>query len=152
LNFICQTSVSFGKICALSKCSVFPKENFWSSCLNYLRKIHFVFRIERIEEFKEETKTEKSKRGLSAGQKKLRKRHEKSVIILILIVAVFVVCHSFRLGVQTYQVKLLKNSSQFNTKKSQFLNNSLAQFPCTQLVSELMNLWLAQIFQSFFHP
>ena len=43
------------------------------------------------------------KTPLSKGQRKLKKRHEKSVIILILIVAVFVVCHSFRLGVQTYQ-------------------------------------------------
>ena len=41
---------------------------------------------------------------LSQGQKKLKKRHEKSVVILVLIVAVFVLCHSFRLGVQTYQV------------------------------------------------
>ena len=41
---------------------------------------------------------------LSYGQKKLKKRHEKSVVILVLIVIVFVLCHSFRLGVQTYQV------------------------------------------------
>ncbi|CAB4068333.1 unnamed protein product [Lepeophtheirus salmonis] len=39
----------------------------------------------------------------TSGQKKLRKRHEKSVFILILIVFVFIVCHSFRLGVQVYQ-------------------------------------------------
>ena len=45
----------------------------------------------------------RNKNPLSKGQRKLKKRHEKSVIILILIVAVFVVCHSFRLGVQTYQ-------------------------------------------------
>ena len=42
---------------------------------------------------------------LSYGQKKLKKRHEKSVVILVLIVIVFVLCHSFRLGVQTYQVR-----------------------------------------------
>ena len=47
------------------------------------------------------------KSGLSKGQKKLKKRHEKSVVILVLIVTVFVVCHSFRLGVQTYQVNFL---------------------------------------------
>ena len=41
---------------------------------------------------------------LSEGQRKLKKRHEKSIMILILIVIVFVVCHAFRLGVQTYQV------------------------------------------------
>ena len=44
---------------------------------------------------------------LSYGQKKLKKRHEKSVVILVLIVIVFVLCHSFRLGVQTYQVRQL---------------------------------------------
>jgi hypothetical protein len=47
----------------------------------------------------------KSGTGLSDGQKKLRKRHEKTVVILILIVLVFLICHSFRLGVQTFQVK-----------------------------------------------
>jgi hypothetical protein len=42
--------------------------------------------------------------NLSAGQQKMRKRHEKTVLILILIVLVFLICHSFRLGVQTFQV------------------------------------------------
>ncbi|CAB4068014.1 unnamed protein product [Lepeophtheirus salmonis] len=37
------------------------------------------------------------------GQKKLRKRHEKSVLILVLIVFVFLICHFFRLGVQIFQ-------------------------------------------------
>ena len=44
------------------------------------------------------------KAWLSKGQKKLKKRHEKSVVILVLIVTVFVICHSFRIGVLTYQV------------------------------------------------
>ena len=47
----------------------------------------------------------KNRAILSHGQKKLKKRHEKSVVILVLIIAVFVLCHSFRLGVQTYQVR-----------------------------------------------
>ena len=38
-------------------------------------------------------------------QRVLRKRHEKSVLILVLIVFIFIVCHSFRLGVQTYQAR-----------------------------------------------
>ena len=50
---------------------------------------------------------------LSYGQKKLKKRHEKSVVILVLIVIVFVLCHSFRLGVQTYQVCQLFVYMQF---------------------------------------
>ena len=44
------------------------------------------------------------KNPLSKGQRKLKKRHEKSVIILILIVSVFLACHSFRLGLQIYQI------------------------------------------------
>lgn len=74
--------------------------------------------------------------NLSEGQKKLRKRHEKTVIILILIVLVFLICHSFRLGVQTYQV----NTFQANLLESIFLPNEkfdlLKTFPhvfCTFL-------------------
>lgn len=46
---------------------------------------------------------ESSKPSSTRGQRVLRKRHEKSVLILVLIVFVFLVCHSFRLGVQTFQ-------------------------------------------------
>ena len=34
------------------------------------------------------------------------KRHEKSVLILVLIVVVFLASHSFRLGLQSYQVPI----------------------------------------------
>lgn len=50
---------------------------------------------------------ESSKPSSTRGQRVLRKRHEKSVLILVLIVFVFLVCHSFRLGVQTFQVCVL---------------------------------------------
>ena len=37
------------------------------------------------------------------------KRHEKSVLILVLIVVVFLASHSFRLGLQSYQVHLVRS-------------------------------------------
>ena len=48
-------------------------------------------------------------------QRVLRKRHEKSVLILVLIVFIFIVCHSFRLGVQTYQARYFLKKSEFKT-------------------------------------
>ena len=57
-----------------------------------------------VEPIQSKTSPTNKKAWLSKGQKKLKKRHEKSVVILVLIVTVFVICHSFRIGVLTYQV------------------------------------------------
>ena len=106
---LCQVLVWYGydnqKVAPNSKSTLQRiRTIFENTVLDALRtfKSHF-----RLSECQDEDKKEKKKNDLSKGQRKLKKRHEKSVMILILIVTVFVVCHSFRLGVQTYQVGFL---------------------------------------------
>ena len=59
-------------------------------------------------------------------------RHEKSVLILVLIVVVFLASHSFRLGLQSYQVREEETYSPFDLLSANSIIHFLL-FPCLHL-------------------
>ena len=101
----------------------------------------FLSRVLSSEEDHVKTNGSIKKNTLSKGQRKLKKRHEKSVIILILIVSVFLACHSFRLGLQIYQIL---HTYQFTKEHFEFCQQmDSLPYPTTFLILiDFNNLFL----------